>query len=187
MKNWKRLSLKTVLDHSKFFKLEFHEVVSPSGKIISDWPWIILPDYANIIAVTKAGKYLCFRQDKYSYNGTSLAPVGGYIDPGEDPLTAAKRELEEETGYRSENWIELGKFVCDGNRGCGNAYFFLALDAEKTDSDLRSDDLELQELIELDKDEIKSALLNNEFKVLGWATAVSIALHYSGNNLPDTA
>jgi ADP-ribose pyrophosphatase len=34
----------------------------------------------------------------------------GRIDPGEDELTAAKRELLEETGYRAQNWRRILKF-----------------------------------------------------------------------------
>ena len=64
-------------------------------------------------------------------SGTSLAPIGGYIDPGEAPATAAERELLEETGYRAARWVSLGSYPIDGNRGVGTAHFFLALDAEQ--------------------------------------------------------
>ncbi|MBI1834896.1 MAG: TonB-dependent receptor, partial [Burkholderiales bacterium] len=43
-------------------------------------------DYINVAAVTMTNEFLCFRQTKYAVQGTSLAPVGGYLDPGEDPL-----------------------------------------------------------------------------------------------------
>src|SRR5215469_16736322 len=34
----------------------------------------------------------------------------GKLDPGEDPLEGAKRELEEETGYRAKKWTELVEY-----------------------------------------------------------------------------
>lgn len=34
----------------------------------------------------------------------------GKLEPGEDPLEGAKRELEEETGYRSKKWTELVEY-----------------------------------------------------------------------------
>jgi len=34
----------------------------------------------------------------------------GTLDPGEDPLVTAKRELEEETGYRAAHWEKLAEF-----------------------------------------------------------------------------
>ena len=55
----------------------------------------------NVAAVTEARAFLVFRQVKYAVDGTSLAPVGGYLDDGEEPLAAARRELLEETGYEA--------------------------------------------------------------------------------------
>jgi len=34
----------------------------------------------------------------------------GKLEPGEDPLEGAKRELEEETGYRARKWTELVEY-----------------------------------------------------------------------------
>jgi len=124
MQPWKTLSRKTILDHSKYLKVENHAIELPDGRVIPDWPWIITPDYINAIALTTEGQFVCFRQTKYSIEGSSLAPVGGFLEPGEEPLAAAKRELQEETGYEAPNWIDLGKYAVDGNRGAGTAYFF---------------------------------------------------------------
>lgn len=55
----------------------------------------------------------------------------GYINLNEKPIMAAIRELEEETGYTSNNLIELASFYQD--EGCSSAFntSFIALDAEK--------------------------------------------------------
>ena len=42
-----------------------------------------------------------------------LSPVGGFIERGELPEAAAKRELLEETGYESPDWTALGEFAVD--------------------------------------------------------------------------
>ena len=50
------------------------------------------------------------------------------IDNKEKPLNAAKRELYEETGYKSKKWFFLGKGVLRLERESSNNYYFLALD-----------------------------------------------------------
>jgi len=175
VESWKTVSRRKILDHSKFLTVESHTVKLPDGTVIDDWPWIVTPDYINVVAVTKAGDYLCFRQTKYSVDGTSLAPVGGYITEGETPLQAAKRELLEETGYEASEWIDLGHYSVDANRGAGAAYMFLARGARQV-GQLRSDDLEEQTLLRLSRDALEAALAGGEFKVLPWAAAVALAL-----------
>ena len=177
MDSWKTLSRKTILDKGKYLRVENHKIELPDGRIIEDWPWIVTPDFVNILAVTAEGKYLIFRQTKYSVDGSSLAPAGGYIEPGEDPLAAAKRELLEETGYASENWTALGSFPIDGNRGAGVAYYFLATDAREV-AEIDADDLETQELLLFEKDELREALKAGEFKLLPWMGIVALALQF---------
>ncbi len=174
---WKTLSRKTVLDHSKFLSVEEHEVQLPDGKIIPNWPWVIIHDAALILARREDGKFLCFRQTKYALEETSLAPVGGMLEPGEKPLEAAKRELLEEMGYESDHWINLGSYLVDPNCNVATMHLFLALDSKYvTEPD--SDDLEDQNLILLSADKVRQALAAGEFKVVNWALLVALALQY---------
>ncbi len=175
MQPWKTLARRTILNHSKFLAVEEHTVELPDGRVIDDWPWVITPDYINVTAVTEEGLFLCFRQTKYSVDGISLAVVGGYLEPGEDPLAAAKRELREETGYEAAEWLALGRFPVDGNRGAGVAYPFLATGARRVTM-IDADDLEEQELLLLSRAEMETALDAGEFKSLPWAAAVALAL-----------
>lgn len=175
MQPWKTLSRRTILNHSRFLVVEEHTIELPDGRVISDWPWIISPDYVIVLAVTEDGEFLCFCQTKYGVDGTSLAPVGGYLEPGEDPLTAAQRELLEETGCEAPDWINLGQYRVGGNHGAGMAYLFLARGARRV-AEINSDDLEEQELFPLTRSEIEAALAAGEFKVLAWTTAVALAL-----------
>lgn len=177
MTQWKTLSKKVILGGNKFLTVENHTVELPDGRIIPDWQWIITPDFVNVVAITEDDKFLCFRQTKYAVQGISLAPVGGYMDPGEDPLKAAKRELLEETGYESAGWTALGSFPVDANRGAGRGHFFLAHGARRI-AETRSDDLEEQELLLLSRKELEDAVANNDFKVLPWITGILLALQF---------
>jgi 8-oxo-dGTP pyrophosphatase MutT (NUDIX family) len=178
MKPWKTLSRTTVLDHSKWLKVEDHTIELPNGMIIDKWCWIISPDYVNVVVQDDEGDFLCFRQTKYAAEGTTLAPVGGYLDPGEEPLDCAKRELREEMGCEAREWIRLGRFPCDGNHGNGMANLFLAKGAHRV-GEIIADDLEEQEIVTLSRNEMMNALLNGDFKVLSWSTAVALALFHT--------
>ena len=178
MKKWRTLSRRTVLDQGRFLKVELHEVELPDGQVIQDWPWVVTPEFVTVIAVTLDGRYLCFRQSKYSIDGDSLAPAGGYIDRGESPLVAAKRELLEETGCVAGRWESLGAFPVDGNRGAGVAHLYLATEVVAvTEAD--ADDLEDQEPLSLTRAEMAAALDAGEFRVLPWVAAVALALRRS--------
>ena len=175
MKTWETLSRRTILNHSKYLIVESHTVELPDGHIITDWPWLITPDYVNVLGMTDEREFLCFRQTKYAVEGTSLAPVGGYLEPGEQPLAAAQRELLEETGYQATDWVDLGQYAVDGNRGAGTAYLYLARGACRV-SEPSPDDLEEQQLLRLSRSELEAALVAGEFKLLSWAMTVSLAL-----------
>jgi ADP-ribose pyrophosphatase len=180
MEPWQTLSRRVLLDHSEYLLVEEHAVKLPSGQIIPDWPWIVTPSFVNVVAVTPDERFLCFRQVKYGVKGTTLAPVGGFIDAGEEPLTAAQRELLEETGYEAPTWIDLGRYRVDPNRGIAMAHLFLACDARCT-GEPQPDDLEEQELLHLTRAEIEGALAAGQFKVLAWAAIFLLALRYLEN------
>jgi len=177
MIQWKTLSKKVILQGNQFLTVENHTVELPDGRIIPDWPWIITPDFVNIVAITGEEQFLCFRQTKYAIQGTSLAPVGGYMESGENPLEAAKRELLEETGYEADTWTALGSFPVDANRGAGVGHFFLAQGAYRV-AEPNSDDLEEQTLLLLSRKELEDAIAASEFKILPWAAGILLALHF---------
>ncbi len=175
MANWKTHSRQTVLSCGKWLSVEDRCVETPGGQRIEHWSFVICPDYVNVLAVDEDGRYLIFRQGKYALEGESLAPVGGYIEPGEDPLAAAQRELLEETGYAAREWIHLGRFQVDPNRGVCQGDLYLALGAYPS-ADPYADDLEEQHLLHLSRAELVQALQSGQFQVLAWAANVALAL-----------
>jgi ADP-ribose pyrophosphatase len=174
---WETVSKKTILNHSKFLTVESHTVKLPDGQIIPDWAWVIIPSAAIVLAMTPDNKFLCFRQTKYAVEGTTLAPVGGMLEPKEEPLGAAKRELLEETGYEASEWVNLGSYILDPNCGMATMHLFLALNAKQV-TEPNSDDLEDQELLFLSRNELEDALNAGEFKILAWSAVVAMSLNY---------
>ena len=62
----------------------------------------------NIVAIDSSGDVVMVRQFRFGAGYVTLETPGGMIDPGEDSLTAAKREMLEETGYGGGEWRYLG-------------------------------------------------------------------------------
>ncbi|NPA91520.1 MAG: NUDIX hydrolase [Chloroflexi bacterium] len=87
---------------------------------------------AAVVAVNAAGEWLLQREYRHPLGRVIYQLPGGLVDPGEDPLTTAQRELLEETGYTAETWQELG--IVQDNPGLieGHTTLFLAKGLHKT-------------------------------------------------------
>ncbi|MGB7025196.1 MAG: NUDIX hydrolase [Candidatus Acidiferrales bacterium] len=60
-----------------------------------------------VLPVFDDGRLLLIRQYRHSVGGCLWELVAGRIEPGEQPLPGAKRELLEETGYTARRWEKL--------------------------------------------------------------------------------
>lgn len=70
--------------------------------------WVDHPGATLIVAELADGALLMVRQYRYPIRRGSLEFPAGCLEPGEEPLHCAQRELEEETGYRAAQWTSLG-------------------------------------------------------------------------------
>jgi 8-oxo-dGTP pyrophosphatase MutT (NUDIX family) len=68
-----------------------------------DFVVLEFPDWVNVIPITDAGQVVLIRQYRHGILDSTWEVPGGVIDPGEEPLKAAERELREETGYESNH------------------------------------------------------------------------------------
>ena len=59
------------------------------------------PGAAAVVALTESGKIVLVRQYRTAIDRVTVEIPAGKLDPGEDPLDCAKRELHEETGFKA--------------------------------------------------------------------------------------
>jgi ADP-ribose pyrophosphatase len=90
-----------------FLKVQRDTVSLPDGATTTR-EYILHPGAVVILPVFDDGSILLERQFRYPLNRVFIEFPAGKIDPGEDPLACAKRELQEETGYTARDW----RFVC---------------------------------------------------------------------------
>jgi 8-oxo-dGTP pyrophosphatase MutT (NUDIX family) len=78
-----------------------------TGALHDVWQ-LVLPDWVNVVALTRDGDLLLVRQERHGVEASTLEIPGGVVDEGETPAAAAARELREETGHRGAPAVALG-------------------------------------------------------------------------------
>ena len=148
-----------VLEHrlayqGKILKI-YDDLVEVNGRH-THWDLVHHNGAAAVLPVTEDGRILMVRQYRHALGRFTLEIPAGKLDSPDEPMIeSARRELEEETGYRSDDLellININTTVafCDEFIGV-----FLARDLKKTqqhldlDEDINVEAWELPDLLEL--------------------------------------
>jgi ADP-ribose pyrophosphatase len=99
------LSSQTVF-HGRLLHVKADRVRLPNGHEATR-EYILHPGAAMIIAMVDEQTLVLERQYRYPLNRHFIELPAGKIDPGEEPLATAQRELREECGYTAVEWRHL--------------------------------------------------------------------------------
>jgi ADP-ribose pyrophosphatase len=86
-----------------FLKVSRDRVTLPDGSVTAR-EYIRHPGAVVILPLFDDGRVLLERQFRYPMDRVFIEFPAGKIDPGEDHLACAQRELQEETGYTASSW-----------------------------------------------------------------------------------
>ena len=174
-KPWRVLGSTELLNQLPWLRVSAEHVRLPNGHEIPDFYRVEMPEWAQVFAVTDGGRVAMIEQYKHGPGVVSLELPAGYLEPGEDPEVAARRELREETGLVADEWRYLGRYFMDGNRGCGASHIFLVKRARQ----IGPPQLEESEMItqrQLTLDEVRAAWRDGTISNMSTIGAVGLAL-----------
>jgi len=131
VKPWLVLDSKLLVDE-RWLQLREDRVRLGNGHQIDRFHVIHGPDWASVLCVTDASEVVLVRQYRHGIASTSLELPAGVIEPSETPEEAARRELVEETGYESDDWVSIQSVSTEPARHTTRAHFFCARGARPT-------------------------------------------------------
>lgn len=126
IKKWETISRKDLLVHSRMHVVE-DMVRLPDGNVttyVRSTPAVA--HSVAVIAVNGAGELLLQREYSYPPDEIMWQLPGGAIEKDEDVITAAQRELSEESGYVAEECRIIGFFYSDNRRSDRRQYIVAA-------------------------------------------------------------
>jgi ADP-ribose pyrophosphatase len=159
---WKKLSSEYVYN-DRWFKARADSCEFPDGRIIEPYYIVELPDWCNTIVVTKEERIILVRQYRYPVDQVTFELPGGVIEKDETPIDAAKREMEEETGYTSTDIEFLLQVAPNPAINNNTAYFFLAKNAVPA-TVMNSDAFEDIDVVSFSKEEIWQLIQENKMQ-----------------------
>jgi 8-oxo-dGTP pyrophosphatase MutT (NUDIX family) len=130
MSDWRVLEERYALQ-LPFFALRVDTVETGRGVVLADYPVIESRDWVCVVCLDQEQRAVMVKQYRHGIGRETLEFCAGRIDPGEQPLDAAKRELHEETGYVAENFSLLRTICPDTTRQRTLAHIFLATGARQ--------------------------------------------------------
>jgi ADP-ribose pyrophosphatase len=163
---------------AKIFSLWGGEVALDNGEVAVR-EYIRHSGGVGIVPVVD-GNVVLIEQFRIAIERPLIELPAGRLEPNEDPMSCAARELEEEIGYRANKLIPIASYFASVGNSNERMYLFLALDLEKTRRRLESDERIGEIVISLE--DVKKKLEKQEFEDSKTIIGLREALAYLEKN-----
>ena len=151
------------LNQHQYFTARRDSYELPSGKIVDPYFVVELPVSVTAMAITENNEVILVEQYRHPVSESLLELPGGFIDEGEDPEKAVRRELLEETGYEFDKVQQLA--ITSANPGVLNnfTYLFIATGGKKKSVQMLDHNEEIK-IIYKPLEEVRSLLKESRIK-----------------------
>ncbi len=115
------------------FKVRYDWLENPRNANILKAVVLDFPDWVSVAAITPENRIVTVRQYRFGVAHFTTELPAGLVHHGETHRAAAERELREETGYTSFDWVYLGWVEPNPAYQNNRLHQWLARDARQTD------------------------------------------------------
>ena len=122
------------------FSFVSEDVTLPNGSR-TELAMVRHPGSTAVVPLFEDHTVLMERQYRHAVRKYLLEIPAGTMEPGESPLKCAVRELEEETGYIAEEWIELSRIDIIPAYSDEKIHIFLARGLKLSEQNLDPDEI----------------------------------------------
>ena len=142
----------TPIFDGKIVKLQVDDVILPNGKAAKR-EIIKHPGAVAVIAITNEGKLVLVEQYRKALERSIIEIPAGKLEPGEEPIVTARRELEEETGYGAHELTFLQAFATSPGFADEIIHIYVAKNLYQIEEKADLDEDEFVELLEVSLEE----------------------------------
>lgn len=120
------------LARKPWFTVRHESLALPDGRTIPDYYVFEYPEWVNIMAIDREGRFVMIDQYRHGLGETSYEIPAGVVEPSDASLLdAARRELREETGYGGGEWRLLTSISANPATQNNLTHCFLATGVER--------------------------------------------------------
>jgi len=175
---WEILSSEYVVE-SPWYRLRRDACRLPDGTVVESYYVREHAGFSVTFAITPRSEVVFTRQYKHGFGDFVLELPGGMLEPNEDSVMCARRELEEETGYVASEFESIAEFITDPTSSTGRFSLFIARNAVP-DGSPEPENTEAIDTVLVPMDQVLDKVRNRHVRAQSQVASIYTALDHLG-------